>query len=115
LFDKNRSLMLKRLMAEQFQAMGGMLTDMEGTDGSTLISERNKKALQVLRKEIKGGKKKLAIFYGGGHMPDFDKRLRDDFDMVPVSTRWILAWDLRDRPETSPNGKSEEKPEEKKE
>ena len=52
---------------------------MEGPKGSTLISGRNKVALDVLRKEIAAGKKKIAIFYGAGHMPDFQKRLRDDF------------------------------------
>ncbi len=95
LFDKNRAMALKRVMAEQFQSMDGMLSAMDGPDGSTLISERNKVALEVLRKQIGEGKKKLAIFYGGGHMPDFDKRLRDQFGLVPSGTRWLAAWDLR--------------------
>ncbi len=95
LFDKNRAMALKRVMAEQFQSMDGMLSAVEGPDGSTLISERNKVALEVLRKQIGEGKKKLAIFYGGGHMPDFDKRLRDQFGLVPSSTRWLVAWDLK--------------------
>jgi len=95
LFDKNRAMALKRIMAEQFQSMEGMLSAVEGPNGSTLISERNKIALEVLRKKIGEGKKKMAIFYGGGHMPDFDKRLRDQFGLVPVSTRWLVAWDLK--------------------
>jgi hypothetical protein len=95
LFDKNRSLALKRAMAEQFQDMEGAMLAIEGPDGSTLISERNKVALEVLRKQIAEGKKKIAIFYGGGHMADMQKRLLDDFKMVPSTTRWLDAWDMR--------------------
>jgi hypothetical protein len=107
LFDKNRAMALKRIMAEQFQSMDGMLSAIEGANGSTLIGERNKIALEVLRKQIGEGKKKLAIFYGGGHMPDIDKRLRSQFGLVPVSTRWLVAWDLKreakpDEPEKKP-------------
>jgi hypothetical protein len=97
LFDEDRAMALKRVMAEQFQSMDGMLSAVEGADGSTLISERNKVALEVLRKQIGEGKKKLAIFYGGGHMPDFDKRLRDQFGLAPTSTRWLVAWDLKSK------------------
>jgi hypothetical protein len=95
LFDKDRAMTLKRIMAEQFQSIDGMLSTFDGPNGSTLVSERNKKALEVLREQIGQGKKKLAIFYGAGHMPDFDKRLRQEFGLVPVSTRWLVAWELK--------------------
>ncbi len=100
LFDKNRALALKRVVAEQFQDMGGTLSALEGPDGSTIISERNKVALSVLRKQIAAGKKKIAIFYGAGHMPDLQKRLEKDFNLTPTNTRWLKAWNLQ--------GKSEE-------
>jgi hypothetical protein len=95
LLDKNRAMALKRIMAEQFQSMDGMIAAMEGPNGSTLIGERNKIALETLRKQIGKGDKKLAIFYGGGHMPDFDKRLREEFGLAPAGTRWLTAWDLK--------------------
>ena len=95
LFDKNRSLALKRLMAEQFQDMEGSVMAIEGPKGSALISGRNKAALQVMRKQLAAGKKKIAIFYGAAHMPNFQRQLRDDFGLVPTSTRWLVAWDLK--------------------
>lgn len=95
LFSKDRALALKRAFAEQFEQFGGSLTALEGPDGSALITDRNKKALQVLRKQIDAGKKKIAIFYGAGHMEDFDKRLRADFGLVPIETQWLPAWDLQ--------------------
>ncbi len=98
LFDKNRALALKRAMAEQFEDMEGTLGALDGPDGSTIISERNKVALSVLRKQIDSGKRKLAVFYGAGHMPDLEKRLRDDFGLERKKTRWLVAWDLKDEP-----------------
>jgi len=94
-FDKDRALALKRVMAEQFEDMEGSLMALEGPDGSTIISERNKIALQVLRKQIDAGKKKIAIFYGAGHMPNFQKRLGDEFGLVPERKRWLVAWNLK--------------------
>jgi hypothetical protein len=95
LFAKDRALSLKRLLAEQFQQSGDALAALEGPRGSTLISGRNTVATDVLRKEIAAGKKRLAIFYGAGHMPDLQKRLRDDFAMKPVNTRWLVAWNMK--------------------
>ena len=105
LFDKNRPLALKRVLAEQFAQSEGALSALEGPNGSTLISGRNKVALGVLRKEIANGKTKIAIFYGAGHMPDFEKRLRSDFGLAPVSTRWLAAWNLKPAEKTKPEAK----------
>ncbi len=81
-------------MAEQMVQSIKLGDAVEGKKGSTLVAERNKKALQVLRREIDAGKKKLAIFYGAAHMPDMSKRLMSEFDLVPASTVWLDAWKL---------------------
>ena len=74
----------------------------EGPDGSTLISERNKVALKVFRKQLAAGKRKIAIFYGAGHMSDFQRRLRQQFGLAPVSTRWLVAWNMKSEPRSTP-------------
>ena len=111
MFDKNRAVKLKRIVAEQFQNLEGMMGALEGPNGSTLISQRNKVALEVLRKQIAEGRQKIAIFYGAGHMADMEQRLREDFSFGPVSTRWLLAWDLKIKPKRISNieqGKSKD-------
>jgi hypothetical protein len=95
LFDKNRALSLKRAMAEQFEDIDGAMAVLDGPNGSTLISQRNKRALEVLKKQIAAGKRKIAIFYGGGHMADMEKHLRADFGLQPVKTEWLRAWDMK--------------------
>jgi len=97
LFDPNRALALKRIMSEQFQDMDSALGAIEGPDGSAIITDRNQAASEVLRKQIEQGKRKIAIFYGGGHMPDFAERLRDDFNLAPVETQWLTAWNMESR------------------
>ncbi len=95
MFDKNRSLALKRAMADQFEEMEGMTAALEGPKGSTLIGERNKRALEVLKSQLAAGKKKIAIFYGAGHMADMEKHLRADFAIKPQDTQWLQAWDMK--------------------
>ncbi|OHB83894.1 MAG: hypothetical protein A2V98_21140 [Planctomycetes bacterium RBG_16_64_12] len=97
-FDKNRALAIKRVLAEEFQDLEGSLSAIEGPEGSTLITDRNNVALGVLRKQIAAGKQRLAIFYGAGHMSNFGERLRADFGLKPVSTRWLVAWNLKPTP-----------------
>lgn len=43
------------------------------------------------------GHNRIAILYGGGHMPDLGRRLREEFDLVPSSVRWVTAWSIRKR------------------
>ena len=90
----NREQELKLIMAEQFAELNGPLSIFEGRNGSTLITERNKKALKVLESQIAAGKKKLAIFYGAGHMQDFSKRLGKEFHLTRKQVDWLPAWDL---------------------
>jgi hypothetical protein len=95
LFDKNRALRLKQIMAGQFEDMESMVVSLGGPDGSTIITERNKVALKVLADQLKQGKQKVGIFYGAGHMEDMDARLREEFKLKPGETRWMTAWDLK--------------------
>lgn len=94
LFAEDRPLRLKRILAQQLADTEEMLTSFGGEEGSVLISERNKSALEVLKQQIAAGKKRIAIFYGAGHLADMDKRLRDEFGLKPAEITWLTAWDL---------------------
>lgn len=94
LFDKDRAGAMKRLMAQQFENMDGMMEALDGPQGSTIITERNKVALKKLSEQIAAGKKKIAIFYGAGHLGDMEKRLDADFQLKRDSEQWLTAWRL---------------------
>ena len=96
LMSKDRARMLKVALAKQFESMEAMLSGLGGPEGSTLITERNKRALKVLREQQTAGKRKLAIFYGAGHLSDMHERLVEEFGLVPVAIVWLEAWNLRE-------------------
>ena len=85
----------KRMMAQQFEDAGGDVS-LGGTINRLLVEDRNKACIKVLQQQLTAGKKKIAIFYGAAHMPDFDKRLKEDFGMKRTESEWITAWNLAD-------------------
>ena len=74
LADPNGPVKMKRMMAEQMVTMGAT-----GGVGKTLdrilVQDRNQAAIRVFRQQITKGKRRLGIFYGAAHMPDFHRRL----------------------------------------
>jgi len=93
LTDLLNPIKFKRMMAQQFEDAGGEVS-LGGTINRLLVEDRNKACIKVLQQQLTAGKKKIAIFYGGAHMPDFDKRLKEDFGMKRIRSEWINAWSL---------------------
>ncbi|CAL1414416.1 unnamed protein product [Linum trigynum] len=81
----------KRLTSEFTQ----VTADVE--EKSVIIGERNRVALEALKRAMDDGQNKIAILYGGGHMPDLGRRLREEFDLVPSRVQWITAWSIENR------------------
>lgn len=90
---KDSSTELKRMIAQEFDSVEDIMAGMETGDGTVLVGERNKVALQVMDKEIAAGKKRIAIFYGAAHLGDMEERLlKKGFKRTKVE--WLKAWDL---------------------
>jgi hypothetical protein len=115
LFSKDRALKLKTIMAEQFNEIDGALAVLDGPEGSTILTERNKRCFEVLDKQLKDGKKKIGVFYGAAHLPDMERRLLADHGMKRESEKWLAAWNLQKSPADKPAGdkKPAEKPADK--
>jgi hypothetical protein len=94
LLDPNAPVKLKRALAEQMESMTAPEAALGATLNTILVADRNQAALKVLQKELVRGKKTIGIFYGAAHMPDFEKRLREDFGLKRDSEQWLTAWDL---------------------
>lgn len=93
LTSKDSSTGLKRMIAEQFDTVEDIMAGVESGNGTTLVGERNRVALEVMDKQIAAGKKHLAIFYGAAHLGDMEERLlKKGFKRVKVE--WLTAWDL---------------------
>jgi len=102
LFDLlGNPLKMKQVMAEQFVKMGALDKSLGGSLNQMLVIDRNGVALRGLQKQIAAGKKKIGIFYGAAHMPDFEKHLTADFGLQKGEQTWIVAWDLERGPKNS--------------
>lgn len=98
LFATDRARRLKIILAKQLSEMESLMVSFGGEQGSVIISERNKKALDVLKVQLATGKKHIGIFYGAGHLSDMDKHMRADFHLQPESITWLSAWNLAAKP-----------------
>ena len=87
---------LKRTIAPLMAEAEGFIAQIEGDDGTVLITERNKHVMKKLDEELKMRRlKRVAIFYGGGHMPDLENRLLTrGFKKGAVA--WADAWTIAD-------------------
>lgn len=76
--------------------------DILGEDSdSAVIGARNQRAIDVLKREIDAGAKRIGIFYGVAHMPDLEERLQDQLGLEYSATDWVDAWQLGDESPTS--------------
>lgn len=92
LVAQDRAVRLKRILADQFETMESQISSLSGPQGSTLITERNKKALEVLQRQLNEGKSRVAVFYGAGHLSDMERRLVQDFGLQKTHQQWLTAW-----------------------
>lgn len=85
---------LKRTLAPFLSEAENLIAQLEGEDGTVLVRERNRVVLEKfaeLRRERGPGT--YAIFYGAGHMPDFEQRLLDE-GFAKGETSWLDAWTI---------------------
>ena len=95
LFSDDRAMHLKQMMSRQMVDIDSVTAGLDDANGeNTLIKGRNAKAFEVLREELDAGKKKIAVFYGAGHLPDMAERMEKDFQMKETTTTWLDGWDL---------------------
>jgi hypothetical protein len=58
-----------------------------------IIGDRNAKCVEVLCRQVEGGKRKLGVFYGAAHLPDLERRLLE-MGYRRGKQKWLTAWDI---------------------
>ncbi|MFH2002941.1 MAG: hypothetical protein ABIK28_24960 [Planctomycetota bacterium] len=97
LLHEDSARRLKFLLAREFKNIEFLLASLDsGKEGeeSVLLGERNKAALAVLKRQLRAGKKRLALYYGAGHMPDLELRLQRDLGFERTGQMWLTAWNM---------------------
>lgn len=86
----DRARQFKMILGKTF---GDLEDQMSGMQGTVLVTERNKKAMSVLKDEIRGGKKNIGVFYGAAHLGDMENTMfRMGFKRTGLE--WRTAWDM---------------------
>ncbi len=95
-FSKDRARILKYVFGKQMSHLEEMAAGLEKgpNGGSTLVIERNKRALSVMKEQLEAGKTRIAVFYGAAHLPDMEQRLVKEHGFMRTQTRWLTAWDI---------------------
>ena len=94
---------MKKLIAYEMTRIDEASQFLNGENGSAVIAARNERAIEVLREQMQAGKRRIGIFYGVAHMPDFEARLIDELGLERGRTRWVDAWRLSaSRPASAP-------------
>ena len=88
--------LLRMTFGRQLEQVESM---MAGGKGTTLLEGRNEKCLEVLRRELAAGKKRLGVYYGAAHFPHMERRLVEDLGFAKAGHEWLVAWDCRKRPD----------------
>jgi hypothetical protein len=114
-FDALLQLALRLLGANpKFQALGrlamiDLLGEIQGDPSrlqglpremkqllEVLLERRNEKVIADLKAQLPktGRHGSIAIFFGTGHMPDMEKRLRAELKYKPAGERWFTAFEV---------------------
>jgi len=93
LTSPDRARHFKLILARQFQDLEEKLAGFDGPNGSVLVTERNRKAVQVLKQQIAAGRRNIGIFYGAAHMKGIEEMIAE-LGFKPTRTEWRVAWDM---------------------
>ena len=98
LMSRDSAAEFKKALAKTFDQMESMTALMEGKDGSVILSGRNDVVVNKL-KEVLASKKqrRIAVFYGGAHMPGIESSLTKDMKAKFSRDEWLSAWTMPSR------------------
>lgn len=103
LLSPDSSAEFKKALAKTFDQMESMTAAMEGQNGSVILAGRNavvvKKVTEVLALKKQ---RRIAVFYGGAHMPGIESALISDLKAKASGEQWLAAWTMPKRKPAPP-------------
>ena len=95
LMSDDSAAAFKKSLAKVFDEMESMTAAMEGQDGSVVLSGRNGVVIAKIREVLaRPRQRRIAVFYGGAHMPGIESALTKDMGAKVSSEEWLAAWTM---------------------
>jgi hypothetical protein len=95
LMSEDSALEFKKALAKNFDHMESMTAAMEGPKGSAVLSGRNEVVVRKLKEVLaRKQQRRIAVFYGGAHMPGIESSLVKDLKAKPSGEEWLAAWTM---------------------
>lgn len=85
----------KKSLARVFDQAESMAAVMERNGGSAILTGRNDVAVAKLQEVLADRKqRRVAVFYGSGHMPGLEATLTDKLRAKVIGEEWLAAWTM---------------------
>lgn len=102
LMSKDSAAEFKKVLAKMFDQSESMTKILEGPEGSAILTGRNEVVVKKIKEVLGDAKKKrIAVFYGGAHMPGIEGTLLTGMKAKAAGEEWLAAWTM---PVTKPSG-----------
>jgi hypothetical protein len=95
LMSRDSAAEFKKALAKTFAQMESLTASMEGTEGSAILSGRNDVVGRKIKEVLANRKqRRIAVFYGGAHMPGIETSLVKDMKAKVSGEEWLAAWTM---------------------
>jgi hypothetical protein len=95
LLSPNSAAEFKMSLARVLDQMESVTAAMEGNNPSAILGGRNDVVLKKIQAVLANKKqRRIAVFFGGGHMPGIERALVTDLKAKPVGEEWLAAWTM---------------------
>jgi hypothetical protein len=93
--SKDSTVAFKKALARMFDEMEYTTAVMEGSDGTAILSGRNAVAVKKVKEVLADRKqRRIAVFYGGAHMPGIEALILEDLKATAAGEEWLAAWTM---------------------
>jgi len=108
LMSRDSAAEFKKVLAKMFDQSESMTAVMEGPEGSVILSGRNEVVVKKIKEVLADEKqRRIAVFYGGAHMPGIEGSLLTDMNAKAAGEEWLAAWTM---PKTEKPAEASQKP-----
>jgi hypothetical protein len=85
----------KKTLARMFDQGEALTQLMEGEAGSAVLSGRNEVVVRKIQDILADHRRRrIAVLYGGGHMPGIETTLIGKLHAKPAGEEWLAAWTM---------------------